>query len=229
MVSRENDDRARELLLNWWEATERPFPWRQEWEEGSASPYRVFVTEILLQKTRAESVASLYERFFLAFPDWESLARASFEALYEILQPLGLQRVRAGRLLRLARDVMGRTEFPDEHNLIEELDGAGEYAAACVASFCYDEQVPALDVNSSRVIKRCWGIDTGGQRPARHKEVVDSAKSLMRGASSREVNLALIDLGMLVCRPRPLCDVCPLSELCKFDYEKDGGIKWSKV
>lgn len=203
----------RSRLLEWYLNNERNFPWRVE----SATQYQRIVAELLLQRTRAQSVAAFFPKFVQRFPSWNELANASAEDLQSFLMPLGLWRRRALSISALAREISGRQgRFPRKRSEIEALPGVGQYLANAVQLFCHGKARPLLDVNAARVLERYFG-------PRKLADIRDDP--FLQATSTRivgegdaiAINFALIDHAALVCRQsQPLCAGCPIVSYCKF-------------
>ncbi len=184
-------------LLEWYEATRRDLPWRH-----ITDPYRVLVSEIMLQQTQAARVIPYYERFVAAFPTVDSLAAADLATVMGLWSGLGYNS-RAKRLRDAARSIAAHG-WPDD---LTELPGVGPYTAAAVACFAHGAQVPAVDTNLRRVISRWEGNALDGEPLARR-----AAALLDEDASAW--NQAVMDLGARICRPRPRCGECPVGRWC---------------
>jgi len=199
-------------LLTWYEQHGRNFPWRQ----AGQSLYRLVVTEILVQRTKAETVSAFYEGFFDQFPDWESLASANQQEVEECLKPIGLWRQRAPRLIELARAVVkSGSELPHTRDELEGLPAVGQYVASAALLFQGVEDAPLLDAGMARVLERHFGpryltdirYDPYLQQLA--ADVVGHDQSIF-------LNWAILDLAALVCKKDPLCEHCPVKSTCRF-------------
>jgi A/G-specific adenine glycosylase len=194
--------RPAEALLRWYADHGRDLPWR-----GTRDPYRVLVSEVMLQQTQAARVAPYYERFLARFPDERSLAAAPTADILGAWSGLGYNR-RALALQRAARVVVREGWPPDEAGL-RRLPGVGPYTAAAVASFALGAQVAAVDTNARRVIER---LDRRRRAPAALRQRADALLPEGRAAA---FNHAIMDLGATVCTARaPRCDACPLAAAC---------------
>lgn len=201
----------RERLLAWFAQHGRQFPWRCP----KATLYQRVLPEILLQRTRAETVAEFLPKFVRRFPSWRALARATERELGELLRPLGLWRRRASSLLRLARDMGVRGgRFPTTRAKVENLPGVGQYIANAICLFALKRPEPLLDVNMARVIERCFG-------PRRLADIrydprlQEVARRIIDGPDAAKVNWAILDLAALTCRKNnPCCSHCPLLIVC---------------
>lgn len=190
----------RRAVLQWARSLDRPLPWR-----GETDPYRVLVSEVMLQQTQALRVAPHYERFLRRFPSVDVLARASAGDVLRAWENLGYNR-RALNLWRTARAVVSDGGFPQMVDGLRALPGVGPYTARAVASFAFGVEVAAADVNVRRVVARTHGLEG---------DVQSAADALVPRGRVREWNQAMIDLGAEVCRARnPRCAACPLRRMC---------------
>lgn len=196
----------RAALLSHYDRHSRPLPWR-----GESDPYRVLVSEVMLQQTRVETVTLRYASWLDRFPDVESLASADEDDVLKAWEGLGYYR-RARNLHRAARLVRERpdTSLPSTCAELRELPGLGDYTAGAVASIAFGEAVAAVDGNVRRVVARL--LDDANPSPARLRR---AASALLDSARPGDWNQAMMDLGATVCVPRaPRCDVCPVSAWC---------------
>ena len=200
-------------LLDWYDANKRTLPWR-----GTGDPYRVWVSEIMLQQTRVAAVLPYYLRWMEELPTVEALAAADEERLMKLWQGLGYYS-RARNMHKAARMIVGLYggQFPAEVKDLLRLPGIGDYTAGAIASIAFGQAVPAVDGNVLRVAARVAGIQEDIMDPAVRKRF----RALMAGAMSRDrpgaYNQALMDLGATVCLPGggPACGRCPLSGQCE--------------
>jgi len=198
-------------LLAWWARAARDLPWRR-----TRDPYRVLVSEFMLQQTQVSRVAEYYPRFLERFPDLETLARARPRAVREAWDGLGYY-ARASNLHSLAKDVTRRYDatLPDDPEELVKLPGVGPYTAGAVASFAYEKPVPAVDTNVARVIRRAFG---NAERGMRNAELWRLASLLVpkNGKRAWRFNQAVMELGALICLARkPKCPECPVRVTCK--------------
>lgn len=205
--------RFRADLLRWFEKHGRKFPWRK----STASKYELIITEVLLQRTRAETVATFFPRFVRGFPSWRKLSSASIAQLEDYLRPIGLWRRRAISFQSLAREMAKRNGcFPKERVDIEALPGVGQYIANAVLMFCHGIPQPLLDANLARVLERVFG-------PRKLADIrydpylQDLAKKVVDCEYAKKVNWAILDLAANVClKKKPRCSECPLASVCKY-------------
>lgn len=198
-------------LLYWHRQCGRDLPWRFE-----RDPYRIWVSEIMLQQTRAETVVGYYHRFLRAFPDVFSLAEAPEQEVLKQWEGLGYYS-RARNLKRAAQQIVlecgGR--FPDTAAQLKKLPGIGDYTAGAVASIAFDRREAALDGNGVRVLSRVAGVRESVGLPSVKRRLREIAQSLVPEERPGEYNQALMGLGALLCLPRnPKCEACPVSRLC---------------
>jgi len=197
-------------LLAWYEACRRDLPWRR-----TRDPYAIWVSEIMLQQTRVETVIPYYERFLERFPTPVALAEAAPDEVLAAWSGLGYYR-RARLLLEGAREVARRGgALPGDRDGLLAVPGIGRYTAGAVASIAFGEPVGLVDGNVARVFARVFAIEDdmrkGGMRTA---EALADAIVVQRDPGAW--NQAVMELGATVCTPRaPLCDRCPLADLCR--------------
>ena len=200
-------------LLAWYARTARDLPWRR-----TRDPYRVLVSEFMLQQTQVSRVREYYPRFLERFPDLEALASARPRAVREAWDGLGYY-ARAANLHALARVVSQDLDgtLPEDPQALLKLPGVGPYTAGAVASFAYEKPVPAVDTNVARVIRRVFfGRATGNLQ--RVTEVWRLAGRLVpkNGKRAWKFNQAIMELGALICVARkPKCEQCPVRPDCR--------------
>ena len=199
-------------LLGWYDRQRRELPWRQE-----TDPYRIWVSEIMLQQTRVEAVIPYYERFLQRFPDMRALAAASEEELMAIWQGLGYYS-RARNLQQGVREVLTRYDgrTPESPAALLSLPGIGSYTAGAILSIAYNQPEPAIDGNVLRVFSRLLHIEEPIERPAVRRRIDAAVREmLLTGFRRGDVTQALMELGALVCIPgAPRCPACPWREVC---------------
>jgi A/G-specific adenine glycosylase len=202
------------LLERWYIGSSRDFPWRS-W----ADAYRLTVVEVLLQRTRAETVATFAPRFFEEFPGWKALAESALGQLEAYLAPIGLQERRGASLRLLARYVLDHGE-----EMSDAAPGVGQYISRAVAVALHGAPVAMIDSNWVRVLTRVfagpWMADyrTDPRLQGLATAVVGG------GSDARHVNWSVLDLGALVCRPtHPRCRECPLLDECATGIVRTNG------
>lgn len=195
------------LLLEWYDAEGRKLPWR----EAAPDAYRVWVSEVMLQQTRAAAVVPYFRRWLERFPDLPSLAGADLEDVLRVWEGLGYYS-RARRLHAAARIVCARHggRLPDDPEALRELPGVGAYTAGAIASIAFGRDVPAVDANARRVL--CRFHDVAAPSTARLDRL---ARAWLVPGRAGDLNQAIMDLGAAVCTPRaPDCARCPVRTRC---------------
>ncbi|MBQ4452422.1 MAG: A/G-specific adenine glycosylase [Clostridia bacterium] len=198
-------------ILSWHSLTARDLPWR-----GETDPYRIYVSEIMLQQTRTETVKKYYGRFLLAFPDPASLAQAPQELVNKLWEGLGYY-TRARNLVRAMQVVCeaygGR--LPESREELKKLPGCGEYVSAAVSSIAFGKRELALDGNGVRVLSRITGETGVSDLPAARARLRAFGESILPLEGTGEFNQALMGMGNLVCLPKKaLCENCPAAPWC---------------
>ncbi len=200
------------LLLQWYDRSARVLPWRED-----PAPYRVWVSEIMLQQTRVEAVKPYYERFLRELPTVKALAEAPEEQLLKLWEGLGYYN-RVRNLQKGARQVMERFggEVPPSFEELRSLAGVGDYTAGAIASIAFGISVPAVDGNVLRVVSRLTARADDISDPAVKKRTEREIAALIPKERAGDFNQALMELGALICLPggTPKCGVCPLREIC---------------
>ena len=205
-------------LLDWFRSNARTLPWRSD-----PQPYKVWVSEIMLQQTRVAAVLGYFARFMEALPTVADLAGAEEEQLLKLWQGLGYYN-RARNLQKTARQVMEDWDgvFPARYEDILTLKGVGDYTAGAIASIAFGEAVPAVDGNVLRVITRITADSSDIAKPETKANIRTALSGIIPLDFPGQFNQALMELGALVCLPNgaPLCDRCPLSRLCRAHLEE---------
>lgn len=199
-------------LLLWFAENGRPLPWRLD-----ATPYHVWISEVMLQQTRIEAVIPHYEAFIRLMPDLTALAEMPEERLLKCWEGLGYYS-RARNLQKAAKAVVasGESALPQTYAELIRLPGIGEYTAGAIASIAFGECVPAVDGNVLRVLSRLLNDDTDVLSPAGKKHFTAVARALVPQTAG-QFNQAIMELGETVCLPHaaPRCTVCPLAAVCR--------------
>lgn len=205
-------ERLIQILPDWFAANQRDLPWRRDRE-----PYRVWLSEIMLQQTRVEAVKGYYARFLAAVPDIPALAEADSELLHKLWEGLGYySRVR--NLQKAAREIMDRHGglFPRDHAAVRALPGIGDYTAGAICSICFDQPTPAVDGNVLRVLTRLTADSRCVDEPAVKRALSAKLAALYPGTGAGTLTQALMELGATVCLPNgaPKCPRCPAAAFC---------------
>ena len=200
-------------LLAWYDRHARVLPWRAPQGER-ADPYRVWLSEIMLQQTTVKTVAPYYMRFLARWPTVDALAEAELDDILRAWAGLGYY-ARARNLHACAKAVVTKHsgEFPDDRNALRALPGIGEYTAAAIAAIAFDGPVVPVDGNIERVISRLFAIKE--ELPAAKPAIKRSAASLLPTRRTGDFAQAMMDLGATICSPkRPACVLCPWRDSC---------------
>lgn len=200
-----------QMLLHWFAANMRDLPWRRDY-----SPYRVWVSEIMLQQTQMDRGVAYFTKWMRQFPDISSVAQASEDTLLKAWEGLGYySRVR--NLHKAACKIM--TEhggiFPSEYDAIRALPGVGDYTAGAIASIAFEHDAVAIDANVERVFSRLFDIDTPIKQRENVSFVQKTVQELLPKGRAREFNQALMELGALVCSKKARCAECPVQQWCE--------------
>lgn len=201
---------VRSGLLAWWHANRRDLPWRH-----TRDPYRILVSEVMLQQTQVDRVIPYYERWLEAFPTVEALAEAPTAEVIRHWAGLGYNR-RAVNLQRTAQAVVARGgAFPQTIAGLRELPGIGAYTSGAIACFAFEQDVPFVDTNMRRVLHRVFVGPEVPEPLASDRELIPLAERIIPPGDGWNWNQALIEFGALQCSARkPLCIVCPLQAVC---------------
>lgn len=198
-----NAGKFRTSLLRWFRREQRKLPWR-----GESDPYRILVSEIMLQQTRVAVVEDRYRKFVRQFPTVERLARSKEQTVLAAWSGLGYYR-RARALHASAKKIVRNGGFPASAAELLELPGVGRYTAAAVASIAFGEAVAVVDGNVQRVLRRLHGSQLSDEA------CWQAAGELLDQRHPGDFNQAMMELGALVCLPgKPLCQICPVAVLC---------------
>lgn len=201
----------RRQLLRWFELHKRPTPWRD-----NPDPYRVWVSEIMLQQTQTATVIPYFERFIARFPDVHALGAAPLEEVLRYWEGLGYY-ARARNLHRAAQlIVQNGGHLPTTAEQLRELPGIGAYTAGAIASIAFGQPVPVVDGNVTRVLARLLWLKGDLKRHAAQKQLWQLAEQLVDPDHPGAFNQALMELGSTVCTPtQPRCPECPVTHLCE--------------
>jgi A/G-specific adenine glycosylase len=218
--ARETEDpisvRFQQRLLGWFDRHKRDLPWRQD-----RDPYRVWLSEVMLQQTRVAAVTNHYGRFLQRFPSVEKLAAAREASVLAAWSGLGYYR-RARMLHAAAKQIVKEHggKFPESAEALRALPGIGRYTAAAIASIAFGQPVAVVDGNVERVLQRVHGKNIAGE------ELWRAAGELLSQERPGDFNQAMMELGATVCLPRqPRCLLCPVSDLCATRGELQRQIK----
>lgn len=214
-------------LLEWYQKNARQLPWRIPPTDPNSStsdtcppkpdPYRIWVSEVMLQQTQVETVLTYFARWIEHFPTLQALADAPEQEVLTVWEGLGYYH-RALNFHKAARFLVehGGGQIPTEKNELEKLPGIGPYTAGAIASMAFHADEPALDGNIRRVLSRFFNLDEPVSTPKSEKQLAAWASDNLPHGQASDYNQALMDLGATLCTPRsPKCLLCPLMDLCE--------------
>lgn len=207
-----------DTLLEWFPENGRSFPWRRK----SATNYELIISEIFLQRTKAETVSNFLPEFFKKYPSWKQLGETTIEELKEILKPIGLYNQRGTRLYNLAQEIKIRNgRFPRERNQVEDLSMMGQYITNAFELYILKKKAPLLDVNMARLLERFFGERK--MADIRHDPYLQTlAYRVVNVEKSKELNWAILDYASKICIKRePKCYICSIEKKCKY-FNQDG-------
>lgn len=198
-------------LFAWFQKEKRFMPWREE-----DDPYKIWVSEIMLQQTQVETVIPYYHRWIKKFPTLNDVALASLQDILKQWEGLGYY-TRAKNLHKGAQYVMQELQgkLPQSREALRKIPGIGDYTSAAIASIAFDEPCGVVDGNTSRVISRLFRIGDTLTSLRFKKHVAQEVTDSLKWGSPRWINQAWMELGALICTPNPSCQKCPLHEYCE--------------
>ncbi|MBI2570298.1 MAG: A/G-specific adenine glycosylase [Candidatus Schekmanbacteria bacterium] len=199
-------------LVSWYRSSHRDLPWRRD-----PSPYAVWVSEIMLQQTRVDTVVGYFARFMDRFPTLSALAEADVGEVLRLWEGLGYY-ARGRNLHKAARRVAAELggSLPSSAAALAELPGIGSYTGAAIASLAFGERIPVVDGNVLRVFTRFWGIFADVRTLQVKADLAARLSPVLAGVDPRDFNQAVMELGALVCSPKsPSCLTCPLIASCR--------------
>lgn len=214
------DQSFQDSLLKWFDENKRDLPWRQD-----RSPYKVWLSEVILQQTRVNQGLPYYHRFIKNFPDIKSLAQADQQDVLKLWQGLGYYN-RGRNLHHAAQQVMEDFGgyFPEKYQELKKLKGVGDYTASAIASFVYNEPLAVLDGNVKRVLSRLYNEKTPINSTEGERVFKELAEQTLDKNRPGKFNEAMMEFGALQCTPKPRCTICPLQGFCKA-YQKGGQLE----
>lgn len=206
-------------LINWYSKSARDLPWREQ--KNQSDPYRVLVSEIMLQQTTVATVRARYNEFLQRFPSVKVLSEADVDEVLAQWQGLGYYN-RARNLQAAAREIENKYNgvFPDDFQKVLSLPGVGRYTAGAICSIAFEQAVPVLDVNVARVLARVFVIEEDTKSTFAQQRLWELAAKLVEESDANNIpasicNSALIELGAVICTKKlPLCSQCPIQKEC---------------
>lgn len=213
LLLQEKEVKMTDQLLLWYDRSARALPWRE-----NKDPYRVWLSEIMLQQTRVDTVVEYYNAWLQIFPTIEKLAQASEDQVLKQWQGLGYYN-RARNFHRAAKIIIEekQSQFPQSVDEWRKLPGVGEYTAAAIASIAFNQVIPVFDGNVIRVISRILGLEQDPASKEIRQRMVEKSMQWISQNRPGDYNQAMMELGATICLPngKPLCTICPISAHCK--------------
>ncbi len=201
----------RRNLLKWFDASQRDLPWRKK-----RTPYRVWVSEIMLQQTQVATVVAYYQRFMKRFPNVKKLAAADQSEVLKLWEGLGYYR-RARQMHAAARQLVEEHggNFPTDFESVLALPGIGRYTAGAILSISLDQKLPILEGNTIRLYARLLEMKSDPRSSANQKVLWEFAESILPTKRAGDFNQALMELGSEICKPKTWqCETCPIQKIC---------------
>ncbi len=200
-------------ILYWFSQNGRKFIWRKT----GLTHYEYVIAEVLLQRTKAETIAKFYPNFLVRFPNWASLSGAPIDQIEDALKPVGLYRQRSKRLKSLAEEMTKRKgRLPRDREELESIPFMGQYIANAVELVIFNKPTPLIDVNMARVLERFFG----------HRQMADIrydpylqelAYKIVTHLDAKKINWAILDFAAIVCKAsKPACEICPINQRCSY-------------
>ncbi len=201
--------RKRDSILDWYRENRRPLPWR-----SSRNPYKIWISEVMLQQTTVQAVIPYYERFLKRFPSIDDLATADISEVYEAWAGLGYYS-RARNLHKAAQEI-SKIGFAQSWEDLIKLPGFGDYTSRAVSSLAFGESVGVVDGNVIRVLSRAFNLSLEWWKTKEKRFLQSLSDSINSEGPSEEINQALMELGATICTPQsPACLICPWSSTCE--------------
>lgn len=201
-----------ELIINWYDKNKRDLPWRK-----TSDPYKIWLSEIILQQTRVQQGTSYYNKFVYNFPNIMSLAKADEQTVLQLWQGLGYYS-RARNLHKAAKIIAFEmnANFPTSYKEIIKLPGVGDYTASAISSFAFNEAQAVLDGNVFRVLSRIFNWPSPIDSAKGKKEFREMAQDFLIKNNPAKHNQAIMEFGAMICTPKnPSCDICPILQFCE--------------
>jgi A/G-specific adenine glycosylase len=218
-ISKKKIEFFQEKILEWYQHSGRRFHWRRK----GLTHYQYVIAEVLLQRTKAETIAKFYPNFLRDFPNWSALANAKVKKIEKYLIPIGLYRQRSKRLMGLAQEMVRRNgKLPKDRVELESIPFMGQYIANAVELVIFKQPSPLVDVNMSRVLERFFGERK--MADIRYDPYLQNlSRKIVNHVDTKQINWAILDFSALICKPKPLCNQCMLRLKCRYyhtTYEK---------
>ena len=201
-------------ILNWSRTNFRQFFWRK----NALTPFQILIIEILLERTRADSVEHIGKYFIKKYPNAKSLLKADFNEVEKLIRPLGLFRKRIKAIKNISEIIVSKYDgiVPEEYDTLIQLPFIGRYTASAILCFAFNKKYAIVDSNIARIIVRYFNIKKKNIKLENFNELWEIANRLVPEKQFKTYNWTLIDLGATICKKTPICSECPLSLKCKY-------------
>ena len=211
-ISKSKIEFFQEFILEWYKFNSRKFPWRKQ----NLTQYQYIIAEVLLQRTKAETIAKFYPSFLKEFPNWKTLSDTDIKNLENNLKPIGLYRQRSKRLMHLAQEMIRRKgKLPKDRQELESIPFMGQYIANAVELVIFNQPSPLVDVNMARVLERFFGPRK--MADIRYDPYLQKLSSkIVNHQNAKHINWAILDFAAIICKPKPICNKCLLKYLCRY-------------
>lgn len=212
-IPRKKIEFFQDKILEWYKDSGRTFLWRKK----GLTHYQYIIAEVLLQRTKAETVAKFYPQFIKDFPNWKALADADIQKLEDYLKPIGLYKQRSKRLMLLAKEMVKRNgRLPKERADLETIPFMGQYIANAVELIIFNQPSPLVDVNMSRVLERFFG--NRKMADIRYDRYLQELSyKIVNHEKAKEINWAILDFAATVCKSlKPDCKICLINKSCNY-------------
>ena len=208
----------RRKIIKWYKQNKRDFPWRVQ-----RTPYKVFISEMLLQQTNAEKVIDPYLKITSDYESFLALSSADQKRLREVFEKVGLF-YRSERLIRASKQIIDdhQGSLPADHEIIEGIYGVGDYICSSVLCFGFGKRYAVVDSNIIRILSRVFNVKSEKKRPRNDKLIWNAADQLLPKYNYIDFNYALLDFAAVICTSRkPKCGTCPMNEMCFYYTQKN--------
>ncbi len=212
-IPRKKIDFFQKTILEWYKTGARKFYWRRK----GLSNYQYIIAEVLLQRTKAETISKFYPNFLKDFPNWKALAKADLKNLENYLKPVGLYRQRSKRLMSLAKEIVQRNgKLPMNRKELQDIPFMGQYIANAVELVVFNQPSPLVDVNMSRVLERFFGERK--MADIRYDPYLQELSyKIVEHENAKKINWGILDFAALICTAtNPKCLICPLNLKCLY-------------
>jgi A/G-specific adenine glycosylase len=210
-IKKQKIEEFQSILFDWYKKNGRRFPWRKK----RLTHYQIVISEVLLQRTKAETVSIFYSKFIREFPNWKTIANSKLVEIENYLKPIGLYSQKAKRLRKLAIEMIKRNgRLPKDRYKLERIPFLGQYIINAIELIIFNMPSPLIDVNMARLLERYF--DKRKMSDIRYDPYLQNlSRKIVNHKNSREINWAILDYAAIICKARnPLCYNCLLNKKC---------------